>query len=313
MALFHHFITSPELGAAHPSMQNQLSRLGFSSHYLLRLLLAYSGFHITRSQKSKGLAPTIGPEIDYYAEAERHYEIAVRETTAAVPLLNKENAHALYAASIFIFICSIAKGPRPGEFLAFRTDGQAGCLSLFLGVRSILEICNNILSIDIAPLHAGTIQELDSPTEGDQQKSASLRTQDKAREYDDQLRQLRHLITAAHEHSHPYYESYCGALDMLHYTHQAIQSNSHLAPPELFPQVFGWLYTLPDNVLMELQQLQPLALVLYAFFVVLLKELDSVWFIRQWPEHILSGIYHHLDDYHRQLIQWPMEQLGLYH
>jgi hypothetical protein len=296
-------------------MQNQLSRLGFSFHYLLRLLLAYSGFHIARKQRNEELQqPIIGPDIDYYAEAERHYEIAVCEVAAAVPLLDKGNGHALYAASLFIFICSMAKGPQQGEFLAFRTDGQAGCLSLFMGVRSILETCSKIFSLDISVIHARDVQDISSRTEPDQQKSSSLRHKEGACKYDDQLRQLRHLITASYGYSHPHYESYCQALDRLHHNYEVIhRPDSHVAPLDLLPHIFGWLYTLPNPILLELQQRQPLVLVFFAFFSVLLKELESVWFLRQWPEHILSGIYHHLDDYHRQLVQWPMEQLGLHH
>ena len=76
MALFHHFITSKDLGASH----TRIYQLGFSFHYVLRLALAFSGFHLARHSANSsftGLNKT-----DLHAVAEQHYEIAVREVTA---------------------------------------------------------------------------------------------------------------------------------------------------------------------------------------------------------------------------------------
>lgn len=139
MELFHHFLTSEELSAdkspeAQKTMHSRLPRLGFSFHYVLHLILAFSGFDLAQIQgnyRSK-----------YYFEAERHYATALRKVSAAVPLLDHHNCHALYMAAILIFICSFARGPQPDEFLAFRDDGSAGSLCLFMGVRSILENCS---------------------------------------------------------------------------------------------------------------------------------------------------------------------------
>lgn len=66
---------------------------------------------------------------DLHAVAEQHYEIAVREVTAAIPLLDTTSSPALYASAILIFLCSLARGPQPGEYLAYRDDGTPGCLS----------------------------------------------------------------------------------------------------------------------------------------------------------------------------------------
>lgn len=112
MELFHHFLTSEELGASKSpeTMHSRLPRLGFSFHYILQLILAFSGFHLARIQEH---------ESKYYFEAERHYATTLRKVSAAVPLLDHHNCHALYMAAILIFVCSFAKGPQPDEFLAF--------------------------------------------------------------------------------------------------------------------------------------------------------------------------------------------------
>lgn len=53
MELFHNYMSSTSLSlgddeASRQLLQNQLRRLGFSFHYVLRLLLAFSGFHFAR-------------------------------------------------------------------------------------------------------------------------------------------------------------------------------------------------------------------------------------------------------------------------
>lgn len=296
MALFHHFITSNDLGGARPQMQNQLSQLGFSFHYVLRLLLAFSGFHLAR----------VSPNADFYAVAERHYEIAVREVTAAIPLLDTTSSPALYASSIFVFICSLAKGPQPGEYFAYRDDGNPGCLSLFMGLRSILEICKATLTIDFASLH-GADEDVS------QNKDSNSRNAEPASHaYRDGLAGVRSLVSATFKDGTLESTNYSQVLERLWHSYDVIFSD-HPQPTEsqLWPLIFGWLYTLPDLFLMDAQQRRPVALVILSFFAVLLKQLDSAWFIRQWPEHLMNAIFRDLDESRRVYVRWPMKELGV--
>ncbi|RAK94834.1 uncharacterized protein BO80DRAFT_450750 [Aspergillus ibericus CBS 121593] len=49
MALFHHLLTSIELTGWSPRAQQELCRPGFAHHFVLRLLLAFAGFHIVQT------------------------------------------------------------------------------------------------------------------------------------------------------------------------------------------------------------------------------------------------------------------------
>lgn len=64
-----------------------------------------------------------------------------------------------------------------------------------------------------------------------------------------------------------------------------------LTDGELWPQIFGWLYMPPDDFVVDLQHHNTVALVIFAFYTVLLKRISSVWFIKGWPEHIMAGIH----------------------
>jgi hypothetical protein len=308
MALFHHLMSSTELGSSYPSAQTHFTRLGFSFHYLLHLLLAFSAFHLTRNNEARiQLNQIIGHEVDSHLEGERHYSTAVRAVAEEVPLLNKHNGLALFASAVFVFICSIARGPQDGEFLAFRSDGQAGSLSLFVGVRSILETCTTKLCIDVSVVYSD--ESTESTAHSDSLSEKHLPRNAKARrEYTTELEQLNQLLDTLDPNLDTV--TYHQVFERLRHAYYLIyRPDCTTTDRDLWPVIFAWLYTLPDPVLLALQNREPVSLVVFAFFAVLLKELDTTWFIAQWPEHIMQGIFDTVETRHRQYIRWPMEVL----
>lgn len=312
MALFQHFLKSSGLNE---HMINQLSRLGFVHHYVLRLLLAFSAFQIVRRSEDTSLFQLMGAGDNFYVDAERHFDVAVSEVATVVPLLNRENALALYAASLFIFFCSVTKGPRPGEYLAFRDDGESGCLSLFIGMRSMLEACSSIVDpAIIAAIHAsdGSDQTGSEPRETAKSHSPRDGTKDIFSEYPYALAHVRDLLSTTVDSHGPDTSSYFQALERLSQCYEVIfNPDVHPTDSVLWPQIFGWLYMLPDQLLFDLRNRQPVALVLVSYYNVLLHVLDDVWMIQEWPHHVMHGIYKNLDSYHRSFVEWPMRQIGM--
>ncbi|PYI19058.1 hypothetical protein BO99DRAFT_334117 [Aspergillus violaceofuscus CBS 115571] len=310
MALFHHFLTSKDLTAVQPRAQQQLCRLGFSHHYVLRLLLAFAGFHLVRKSAGDPMVQYMGTAKDYFAEADRHLETAVQEVTALVPQINPDNAHAMYASAIFIFLSSLAKGPQPGEYLAFRDDGGSGYLGLFLGVRSILELCQNDIPTDVFAI-SGDDNPTSDPSGGD------LASQDAAilaesQNYEHHLNSLRQLLSIYVPDSDPRSPNYHRMLNHLHYCLAAVLGPGPRLPGmSLFPHIFAWLYQLPDDLMHDLRRKESVALILFSFFSVLLHQLNAVWFIHDWPQHIVKGVYSNLDPAFRPFIQWPLDWVGL--
>ncbi|GKZ36386.1 hypothetical protein AbraIFM66950_007457 [Aspergillus brasiliensis] len=144
MELFHHYLSSTSLTLADDEtgrqlLQTRLPELGFSFNYVLRLLLAFSGFHIAHLRKRRPQQNSSATE-PYVERAERHFAIALRQLIPSVPGLNPNTYHALYAASSFMCFCTLGRGPQPGDYLAFSSTGQAECLTLLHGVRSILQM-----------------------------------------------------------------------------------------------------------------------------------------------------------------------------
>ncbi|KAL4815001.1 hypothetical protein BDW67DRAFT_191988 [Aspergillus spinulosporus] len=307
MALFHHLISSKDLGGSNQMAISQFTRLGFSFHYLLHLLLAIASFHLARHGGDDHLSQIVGHGGDYLAEGERHYSIAVGIVAAQIPFLGKENGLALYAAALLIFLCSVARGPQPREYLAFRDDGQAGSLALFMGIRTVLETCTASFAIDASVMHAADHNVPSSYGEG--KLSNWTRNSVVSDRYYSELSHLSQILLILPSDCDA--ASYHHVFQRLQYIYQSLYGFDSMANElDLWPMIFGWLYTLPDAFVTALKNRESVSLVLFAFFLVLLNELNSAWFLRDWPEHILIGILHNLDASHRHFIRWPMEVFG---
>ncbi|KJK62998.1 GAL4 like protein [Aspergillus parasiticus SU-1] len=285
MELFHNSLNPTDYGESeHHSairmQRNHLSHLGFSFPYVLRLLLAGSGFQLARRPEVMQLQQSAIQGRDYYVVAERHYNLAIREVVAVVPRLNKENCHAIYTAAVHIFVCSLAMGPRPGEYMASRDDDV------------VLK---------------GDEGESGSESEPAAETTGSARSSTIASEYGYWMGQLRHLIKSELVREDTPYSVYHAVLERLHQCYDAIYGPfSPVMTALLSPCIFGWLYRLPDAFMFGLRQRHQPALVIFSYFVVLLDELTWNWFLQDWPRHILIGIHRNLDIYHQQYIQWPM-------
>jgi hypothetical protein len=72
-----------------------------------------------------------------------------------------------------------------------------------------------------------------------------------------------------------------------------------------------WPYTLPEAVVVDMQQQRPHALVLLVYFAVVLIALDDYWFFKGWTRQLFNDIEQRLgatgkwDD----VLAWPREEI----
>ncbi|KAJ6104084.1 hypothetical protein N7523_010404 [Penicillium sp. IBT 18751x] len=297
--------------ASRHMVQSTLPQLGFKFTYVLRLLLAFSGYHIAhlkrkqQQQREQELLSSVeSPKLPLITQADYHYTIALSKISAAIPTLNETNCHAVYTSAVFICFCSFGKGPQPGQYLGFSDDGTAEWLNLLAGVRSIVQYSRDALSVNpilsensIASLH----QHLCEPFENQEYVHTGWRSC---------LTQLQELLLENFSISDPRYQVYLEALDGLAMSFEKVYDRKDISRGDKWAQSFRWLYALPEVFVSDLQERQSLALLLFSPFVVLLRELDSYWFVCGWPEHIVGGIYRHLNVEQRKWIQWQMNQVG---
>lgn len=74
-----------------------------------------------------------------------------------------------------------------------------------------------------------------------------------------------------------------------------------------------WLHFSPDDFLIRLNQRQPIALLIFAHFGVLLHGLTNYWFFHGWGQAIVAAVDELLGDYWSDWMQWPRDAVKLEH
>jgi hypothetical protein len=73
---------------------------------------------------------------------------------------------------------------------------------------------------------------------------------------------------------------------------------------------FMWIHVAPQRYFVLLQQRQPPALLMFAYFGALLHQLDHYWWIESWGSHIVSAVDQLLGDYYQSWLEYPKQAVG---
>lgn len=76
--------------------------------------------------------------------------------------------------------------------------------------------------------------------------------------------------------------------------------------------IFVWKWTVASDLLPLLREpaVRQEAVTIFAHFLILLKKLESQWWLDGWAAHLMDLVWAALDQEHRLWIQWPVEELG---
>jgi hypothetical protein len=223
----------------------------------------------------------------------------------------------VYNSAVLIGLYNLALGPQPGEYMGFSDhDGRASFLVFIRGVRIIRE--NKEEATRSPPPTPADTRELAGNT-----LDLDIRNPDcfvyTNSGYAAHLEHLRSLARAGLTDSLS-----SGSKDASVYLAAIAQLEPHFE--EIYPRTnpfklkptdghnrlaFGWLYRVSDGFMNRLQEKAPLALAIFACFAVVLKRLETAWFVEGWPEHIIAGIWKFSRPELRDLIRWPMQELGM--
>lgn len=270
--------------------------MSFSYPFLLRALLAIGGLHMDHLRK--------GGEISswYKSKATAHWNAAVRLAAPCLAELNKDSCDPLFIFAMLSCLQVFAKGPQPGNYLLFTEDTGKEWPIFFSGLRSVAE----------ASVHFGLTEpgEPFSFMYGIAKLDLERVHQDElATFWDSELRNLRQIMVSevTDEEERGVYDE---ALRRLTAGFTAVFGNSDVIRGANSQAVFAWLYYVSEDFVERLQAKENLALVFFAHFVVLIKQIEGAWMMKGWPDHLISGIYYALDPATRLWIRWPMERIG---
>ncbi|KAB8215058.1 hypothetical protein BDV33DRAFT_227871 [Aspergillus novoparasiticus] len=304
LALLHHYLSVTSITLSDDDeglhlLQVALPQIGFRYQYILHLLLAFASYHMTRSSSMD--APH-GRSL----EGDHHYNTALTLVSSSIAGLNESTCQAVYSSSVLICLCSLAKGPRDGEYLAFSDSDRAEWLTLLRGIRSITEVSRDLFYVD--PVSSPRSETRERLLQGEPQ----LYHENIWPEWKRRLKECEQLIEMEHTAGGIQHAVYVHVLTCLTNAFHHVYGKTDISRGERCAKTFQWLYQLPDDFVFDLQQRKWPALLLLSYFLVLLQQLNSYWFVKCWPEHVMGEIYRSFNEQQRVWLQWPTNQIGWY-
>lgn len=264
--------------------QTQMAEIGFENPYVLHLMFALTALHLAHCRPDR--------RVQYTATADRHYERALTLVTPVLANLSSENCDAVLVAVQMICFISWGRGPQPGEYLAFGREKRSDWLVMFRGIRTTL---SSIESSQFTKSHAPDIRR----------KGRPLPAQEAPDQYERQLDELREHVdfvtkdTTCHKED---LKSVDILREMFDNRYKGIDGEYHVS--------FGWLFRMTDGFLDRLQQRDPIPMIIYAHFVVLIRVLEQFWYMQGWTHHVMNGIWDLLPREHRPWLDWPIKSVG---
>ena len=217
----------------------------------------------------------------------------------ANPHITPDDTTALYLFSAITCYIALASPRKPGDLL-FATDdgvgneGIAEWLHLFRGTRTIItQFAETLHSGPLGPMFELGAQR------------AVARDKDESEiEAIEELKELMADVALNAEE-----RRLCDAVvDELRKSFSAIYGRGSLdyEPSD----VFIWIFKIPDGYLTCIGRREPWALILLAYYAVLLQHLDYNWWMKGWGTYLISRIYSTLDQQNRLRISWPIQEIG---
>ncbi|OJD33158.1 c6 zinc finger protein [Diplodia corticola] len=315
LELLHNFVTSTAFTISQNAdlrtlWRVEVPRLAFQHDFVMRAILAVSAAHMAHWKPDRA---------DFYmARAVAHHKIGLRGPTSILPHVTEDNCSALYIFSALTAILSLAMPRKPEDILFVSSDGVAEWLFLLRGIASIVfSSADWLLNGVIGPmLHRVKVPAFDPAVlvraglDPDDFKAEPLPTDDPVRPPEhDQLADLRRFLERDLARDDPHAcQVCCIALDELVRSYTYI---CNLGPSDChLRSIFSWPCAVSNDYLAALTAHEPHALLVFAYYSVLLHRLDGFWWIKGWGTHLISRIYHLIAPIYRQWVRWPIEEIG---
>ncbi|KAJ2989743.1 hypothetical protein NUW58_g3312 [Xylaria curta] len=287
---------------------HSLPRIGLTHHFVLHLAYALAAYHLACH------ATIDSPEnLKYSRMAKHHASLGLSQLTSALSRIDPYNCGAVYIAATLVCYCTFAAGPTgPGDLLVCNLDAthDAGWLPLIYGVRLIRE------KFDDGVLFSGLMKPF-GPDKSQPESEPSLSETLRARchregferlDWEEPLRNLREFVASqTFENS----EICLRELDGLILIYEATYGDrdAKFEGSSVNEFAFGWLYRLDKPFINCFQQRNATALVILAYYAVLLRTVEHLWFMDGWADHLLATVRNLVGDDYIVWLQWPTESL----
>jgi hypothetical protein len=270
-------------------LSNKMVQVAFENPYLLHNFLSLAALHINHLERCAA-----NPRTEFLKLAERHHGAALSTFRTMVWDINESNFTPilLSAGTLFPYSCGLSIAVSDNLDHAFET-----ILSNMLLTRKMRPIMSNFYhtmkSSDLDKLIPKDVQDLNW-------EAAKPRP-------DVQLPQLRKFADVAHQIYNPdIVEAYSQAIDILELVFMRASKFS-LSPSSSLLRI--WIHLVPDRYVQLLSDKQPGALIIFAYFAVLLKKGEFFWYMEGMADLVLKIVDAHIPNEWAPWIEWPKEQV----
>ncbi|RMZ90040.1 hypothetical protein DV736_g2744, partial [Chaetothyriales sp. CBS 134916] len=291
LKLLHHYTTvvAPELSLPRRPeslvmWQVDCVQLGFKHDFLLRGLLAVAAFEMCQSHPDQ--------KAEYEVLASHHQSLALASYRETLQDVNASNSHAVFAFSCVLIVMAFASSTKEQP-----SDFNSDILQWFYLLRG----ANMVLNMHADTIRCSFLEPL--ITEMDTVKTTPTYTIPDTDQISDLFR-----ICGIPNHEREVAQTYSLAIHSLlsTFTQVSVCRNSNESP---VLASFVWPITLPPQFLDLLSEKQPEALVILAYYCVVIYwgELDNTWFLRGWASYMLETIKQSVPENWRDHLKWPDE------
>lgn len=268
--------------------QKHLPLWGMEFQPILHLILALSALHMGYEQPKERQR--------YTEEADNHFSFGVRSVTSVISQLNAENCQKIYMSACLICFIYFGRGPRPGEYLIFSDNGPAEWGVLMHGVK-----------LTVSSHHEKVFSGLLAPTGEKLEFELTPVMRIELHEHIVHLQAVQRLIeeSVLDVIERDLHISAIGDLfEVLDQLYERVSGGK--TGVSLMDLLVGWLYRRPEEYVHRFERKEPRAMIVLAYWTVLLKYMESTWFMEGWTAHVLSGIEASLHGDFRPWIEWPV-------
>jgi hypothetical protein len=292
LELLHHYttVTYKTLPTGSPLdrpdlWQTQVVQLGFQHEFLLRGILAVSALHMCH------LSPTRRDSLALCAS--KHQSIALGVFQDTLNQVDVSNCVAIFAFSCITVVLTFAS-PRSSGNVGFQKD-LFDWFHMIRGCNSVLQTQWDTVSHSfLAPLlKKGMVHET----------AASHNIPDCNRVTD--LLRLCATGSLTHEDQETANAYALAIHELLNaYTQVSILMDRK---QDFVPVIFVWPVSIPQRYLDMLRDRQPEAMIILAYYAVLLRRVDNQWFMHGWARYLVTLIHAALDEEWHEWLTWPRE------
>ncbi|KAI9738351.1 MAG: hypothetical protein M1834_008849 [Cirrosporium novae-zelandiae] len=303
--LYHHYITDTGFTIAHEPLTRKLwceaiPVIGLSQPFLMHGLLAISALHLTHLHPKKKDAYTL--------LAASHQDKAFQGFRSALADISTQNCNAVFAFSLLLVKYAFAAPRAAGNLVITGSSGNKNSsttewLRLLRGIKPVVVPIYPIIAA--GPL--GSLVQLNQRINIEDDLSS---VQQLPRE-DSYLLKLYGLWDQGTPLSGtPEVGIYIDALNALRVSFAQATPIDENDGYDALP-IFVWPFRISESYITLLDQQKEEALIILAYYFVLVDKLKTCWWIDGMATDLIEKIFNILDKKWRQWIEWPMQMVGV--